>query len=313
VTSIGDGVVPVIKPPGMTSHDVVAYARRLWRGTRVGHTGTLDPQASGLLLLCVGQATRLAEYLQGEDKVYVAELILGVATDTGDSYGNVTAQVPPSQAWPGEDAVRRALEHFTGVQEQVPPMASAVRVGGKHLYEWARVGRDVERPVRTVEIYRLEYLGRNPKPLGRFADWPAAFVRVECQAGTYVRSLCADIGAYLGTGGHMGFLHRERAGSWRAQEAWTLEELQDLTATGRMDAALVPMAKALRDWPLVTVTAGVAARLRHGQAPRPDEVDLTAVPEGLVGLTYEGSLCAVARYGRQQIRLVKVFTGTDKR
>lgn len=307
-----DGVVPVVKPPGMTSFGVVRYLGRLWHAKQIGHTGTLDPQAAGLLLVCVGQATRLAEYFQNDRKAYVTELVLGVSTDTGDGSGRVVLQTDPEKAWPGVAALQAALEHFTGRVEQVPPAYSAVRVSGRHGYEWARAGVHVELPRRMVEIYRINYLHGPMAVQGRFSGWPGVVLRVECQAGTYIRSLCTDLGAYLGTGGHMGFLLRERVGAFSVGEAWTLEELRDLTAAGQAATAFLPLANALRGWPQVELPQEAARRLQYGVCPSPDEIPLANVPEGLLALTHQGELRAVARHEKGQIRLEKVMAASGQ-
>lgn len=307
-----DGVVPVVKPPGMTSFGVVRYLGRLWHTRHIGHTGTLDPQATGLLLVCVGQATRLAEYFQHDRKAYVTELVLGVSTDTGDGSGTITLKTDPGKAWPGAEALQAALAHFTGRVEQVPPIYSAVRVSGRHGYEWARAGVRVEIPRRTVEIYRIDYVHGPVPARGRFSGWPAVVLQVECQAGTYIRSLCTDLGSYLGTGGHMGFLLRERVGAFSVGEAWTLEELGDLTAAGQVETAFFPMADALRGWPRVELPKEAARRLQYGVCPSPEEISLPDLPEGLLALMYQGELLAVARHEKGQLRLEKVLAASGQ-
>lgn len=277
-----DGVLNVLKPPGMTSHDVVAVVRRLLRQKRVGHTGTLDPGAAGVLPVCVGQATRLAEYLSELGKVYRAEVVFGVATDTQDGFGSVTERRP----CPGltAAAVRDVLPRFTGPVRQVPPMVSAVKVGGRRLYELAREGREVERAARTVTIHRLALLHFQPGPE------PVARLEVACSKGTYVRVLAADIGAALGVPAHLAHLVRTAAGPFDLTGSVTLEEL----AAGPVEQYLLPAAAAVAFLPQVVLDAAAAAGVRHGRVPRlPGDRLPAAGPVALLGPG--GELLATAR------------------
>jgi len=255
-----DGLLNVLKPPGMTSHDVVDRVRRLLGVRRVGHTGTLDPGAAGVLVLCVGRATRLVEWLHAEDKEYRAELVLGIATDTQDAFG-APQRVERGCAVPRE-ALLATLGRFVGAIEQVPPMASAVKRQGRRLYELARAGVEVERAPRTVHIRRLTPVRIEPDD-DVLGFGTRVLFDVVCSKGTYVRTLCADIGAALGCGAYMSFLLRTRVGALTIDSARTLDELERDVAAGI--PVLLPMDAALAAWPKVTLDAAGARRIRHGQ------------------------------------------------
>jgi tRNA pseudouridine55 synthase len=268
-----DGVLIIDKEAGWTSHDVVARARRLLRERRIGHTGTLDPFATGLLVLLVGRATRLAQFLAGDFKDYEAVIRLGYATETGDLTG--ARRQTPEQLTAVEncsqlDAARieAALSTLRGRIEQTPPMYSAKKIGGRKLYELARRGAEVERaavPV-TVEEFSLIARGGEGDPLVRRADGTCDFAaRVRCSAGTYVRALAESVGDVLGTGAHLAALRRTRAGDFHLRDALTLAELETkLGAGASLDEILLPLDAALSGMPEVHLTAGEAARARHG-------------------------------------------------
>lgn len=242
-----DGLAVVDKPPGWTSHDVVAKARGILGTRKVGHAGTLDPSATGVLLLGVGRVTKLMRFLTGADKRYVGEMVLGVETDTLDADGAVVARHDMSSV--GLAAVRAAAAAFVGDLLQVPPMVSAVKVGGRRLHQLAREGVDVEREARPVTVHDFE--------LDATAD-PAVFgIAVRCSSGTYVRSLVADLGHALGGGAHLRNLRRTAVGSFGLDEAVALDQLGA--------EHLLRPADALRDLPAVTVDAEVAGAVRHGR------------------------------------------------
>lgn len=229
-----EGVVNLLKPPGMTSSDAVTDIRRLFGIKRVGHTGTLDPGAAGVLPICVGRATRLFDYLVDKQKEYIAQIHFGAATDTQDSYGTVTERceriVLPEE-------VMAALPRFTGDIGQVAPMYSAVRVDGKKLYQLARRGEETPEVRREVTIYSLELLAQDGE--NRF------LIKMNCSKGTYVRRVCADIGAALGVSAHMAFLLRTRSGNFAIEDAYTLAELARMKEEGRLAEAVVPIEAAL--------------------------------------------------------------------
>ncbi|XER13497.1 tRNA pseudouridine synthase B [Sporomusa aerivorans] len=211
---IQSGVINVLKPPGMTSHDVVAFIRRLYGIKRVGHAGTLDPAAAGVLPIFLGSATRLVEYLADADKSYRAELTFGFATDTGDDTGNILATSPCSK--PESAQIKGVLASFVGDSEQIPPMYSAVKIGGKKLYELARSGQVVERKPRSIKIDAISLV----------AEYETGFLfDVTCSKGTYIRTLCIDIGNKLSNLAVMSFLVRTRVGNFYLQHSLTLEEI----------------------------------------------------------------------------------------
>ena len=243
------GLVVVDKEAGWTSHDVVARCRKLFGERRVGHAGTLDPDATGLLLVGIGRATRLLRFLTGLQKSYTGELVLGVATSTLDSSGEVTGRWDMSGI--GLEEVRKAAAGFVGEIEQVPPMVSAIKIGGKRLHQLARQGIEVERPARFVSIYRLEV---------ESADKPGTYLLdLDCSAGTYVRSLAADLGTALGGGGHLRNLRRTRVGSFSESEAHTLDEIAELGS----QAVLTP-AQTLRDFDRLSIDADVLSLVSKG-------------------------------------------------
>ncbi len=225
-----DGILNIIKPPGMTSFDVIAYLRGLIGTKKIGHAGTLDPLAAGVLPVCVGKATKAIEFLMDKDKLYRTELTLGVITDTQDSSGIVLSKVQPNCS---DDDIRTAVSAFIGAYNQMPPMYSAIRVGGKRLYDLARSGVEIEREKRQVTVYSICIvdIDRN--------DGVKVILDIHCSKGTYIRTLCADIGDRLGCGGHMSFLLRKRAGPFDIESAVTLEELRSRKEDGSLQEAMV--------------------------------------------------------------------------
>ncbi len=260
--SAGDGILPVLKPPGPSSSQVVQAVRTLFgRGSRVGHAGTLDPEAAGVLPICVGSATRLAEYLQRPAKVYRFELVLGIATDTQDATGRVVTVGATDVV--SEDSVRAALAPFCGRIVQRAPMYSARHHDGRRLYEIARAGGQAPRPEFHVQVWNLQLLHwSRPMSLP-----PVALCEVRCSSGTYVRALCDDIGRHLGCGAHMGALLRCAAAGIPASACCTVEEIESAARDGKVADLLIPGAAALEFLPAVTVDDGDAAAVRYGRAP----------------------------------------------
>jgi tRNA pseudouridine55 synthase len=291
VTSVArDAVLPVDKPEGPTSHDVVAVARRALAERRVGHTGTLDPFASGLLLLCVGRATRLAEYLTGMEKRYQAVARLGTATDTLDRDGAV---VSASEGWRelAEGDVEAALVGLRGEIAQRPPRFSAKKVGGVPSHRLARRGEDVALEPRRVTVHELAV---------RFFRPPDVGLEVRCSSGTYVRALARDLGTALGVGAHLTTLRRTGVGRFRVDDALALDDLSD---AGRVAARWIEPADALDHLPRVFVEAAVAEDLRHGRAVAAAECD-DAEPALAV---HAGALVAVGQVRDGIFRPRKVF------
>jgi tRNA pseudouridine55 synthase len=249
------GVLNVNKTSGMTSHDVVDAVRRILGMQRVGHTGTLDPQATGVLPLCVGRATRIAQYLTQADKEYVMTLRLGVTTDTLDAAGKETGRVSDLRV--RREDVAAILPQFVGKIRQVPPIYSAKKHQGERLYRLARRGEIVEREPVTVTVFALELLG--------FAS-PDAELKATCSKGTYARSLCDDIGRALGCGGHLHALCRTRAGRFSLASAVTLDGLEERARTGRLGEVLMPIADALAHLPGARVAPEAGPLILHGNA-----------------------------------------------
>jgi tRNA pseudouridine55 synthase len=253
-----DGVLVCDKPAGMTSHDVVARVRRLAGQRRVGHGGTLDPPATGVLVLALGRATRLLPFLPTEPKRYLAEIAFGAETDTLDAAGEVTATADAGMV--DEAGLRAALARFLGPQEQVPPMVSAIKVAGERLYAKARRGEQVERTPRPIVIHELELLDFTA------GTEPRATVAVACSGGTYVRSLAADLGRALGTLAHLASLRRTAVGRFTADDAHTLEEL---ATPGRLAAAVLDPAAAMASTATRSLTPAEAAALATGRTLAP--------------------------------------------
>ena len=285
---MANGIVIIDKPAGWTSQDVTAKLRGVFHQKRIGHGGTLDPMATGVLPVFVGRATRAVEFFEHANKEYIAGLRLGVRTDTEDTTGNVLQQQPVCVT---ESQLQQVLHRFTGRQSQLPPMYSAVKIGGKKLYELARAGKTVERAPRTVTVFSLELLS------GSGADWT---FRVHCSKGTYVRTLCADIGDALGCGGCMSSLRRTRAGGYTLDQAVCLD---GLIRQPDPEACLLPVDSLFSDRPACHVSAGQEQRLRNGadvRIPglRPGEYRVYS-PQGeflLLGRWEDGTLTTVKSF-----------------
>lgn len=278
-----DGALVVDKPAGLTSHDVVASVRRRLRGAKIGHTGTLDPLATGVLPLLVGRATRLAQFLAGAAKTYEARVRFGWATTTYDALGEPTGE-PLDVAVDGP-ALDRVLERFRGTFAQRPPAFSAKKVDGHRAYDLARADRAPELAAVDVTVHHLEVLA---------LDGPSVDLRVTCSAGFYVRSLAHDLGVALGTGAHLAALRRTASGPFTIERAWTLSAL--LGDGEWPDGALVPMADLLPDLPVVQLDAATVERVRRGQevpaagvAPETALARLVAPGGGLAAIGRPGS------------------------
>ncbi|MCE3222431.1 MAG: truB [Nitrospira sp.] len=256
-----DGVLNVRKEGGWTSHDVVARLRGKLRGMKLGHAGTLDPSATGVLPLLVGRGTRIAEYLLAWDKTYLAGLRLGETTDTQDATGATLQR--SSIDLLTEAHVREVARRFEGRIHQVPPMYSALKVDGVPLYKSARAGRDVERQAREVTVFHLDIVGMR---------LPDVTLRVTCSKGTYIRTLCADIGDKLGVGGHLSTLVRERVGPLMIEQSLTVEEVESRLKEGTLAASMLTLDEALVELPACRVSVGTAQRVLHGMPVFPSDV-----------------------------------------
>ncbi|HEY3396810.1 MAG TPA: tRNA pseudouridine(55) synthase TruB [Armatimonadota bacterium] len=250
-----EGILAVVKPPGMTSHDVVGFVRRLAGGAKTGHTGTLDPAAAGLLLVCVGRATRLAQYLVGCDKSYWAEITFGIATDSADIEGELLERQPTTGV--SEASLRAALPALTGELSLAPPRLSAIKSAGKPLHRRARRGPIEEPAARAMRVDRWELLEFLPGPE------PVARLQLDCGSGTYVRSLAEALAAALGTVGHLSFLARTRVGNFRLEQAHTLEEIEQGAADDWAELLISP-GQALGHLPALALDEREVDLLQHG-------------------------------------------------
>lgn len=225
-----NGIINVYKEKGYTSHDVVAILRKIAGQKKIGHTGTLDPDATGVLPVCLGRATKVCDLLTDHDKTYETVLLLGKTTDTQDISGEILKEHPTDHL--NEVEVTKVIENFKGTYDQIPPMYSALKVNGKKLYELAREGKMVERKSRKVTIYQIHI---------KKIQLPRVRMEVTCSKGTYIRTLCHDIGNRLGTGGCMEELTRTKVGRFELKDSLKLEELRDLAQNGRLEDALIPL------------------------------------------------------------------------
>lgn len=295
-----DGVLLLDKPSGISSNAALQTARRLLAARRAGHTGTLDPIASGLLVLCFGEATKFASALLDADKAYRARVRLGARTSTGDAEGEVLERRPVRAT---RTEIEAALQRFRGGIEQVPPMHSAIKHQGRPLYAYARKGETVERSPRRVVIRELVLEGQEGDELE---------LRVLCSKGTYVRVLAEDLGEALGCGGHLAALRRTGVGPFGIDDAISLGTLVELPER-RREAYLLPVDALLRSWPRVALEAAVAARFRHGQRVRIEAAEGPVAVFGAAGdllgigeVDGEGMLCA-----RRQVRSTPGAAGAE--
>ena len=285
-----NGVLVINKPQNWTSHDVVNKARKLLQEKKIGHTGTLDPLATGVLVLCIGKATKIVRYLESDDKEYIAELKLGATTDTLDSAGSILVSrdyVPPSR-----DDVLRALDAFRGNILQRPPAYSAVKVSGVASYRLARQGTMLEHEERPVTISSIELLEYND---------PLVRISVTCSKGTYIRTLCAAIGEFLGAGAHLTALVRTRSGRFSIEQAMDLEQLAQKASLGLAEQSLLPLSEALGAFAAVTVDASEAQRVSHGNT--------ISLPQGFAVDNSQPFIQVLDRDGRM-LAIARTSTGT---
>lgn len=300
------GIFNIDKPAGPTSFQVVSLVRRLSGVRRVGHAGTLDPSATGVLVVCLGQATRLVEYMMEATKVYRGEVRLGITTDTLDATGTPVSQADPSNI--DRRQVEEALTAFVGEIDQVPPMFSALKYNGEPLYRYARAQRQVERQARRVTIHRLQLLAFRP---------PLATIEVECGKGTYIRALAHDLGQQLGCGAHLAALARLRVGPFTLDDACSLPQLEAAFQEGRWQSLLHPPDAALPSLPAVTLSEPQETDVRFGQCLAADSLEpAQAVENDQLCRAYSprGQLMAILRYDAAALlwRPVKVFAAAER-
>ena len=254
------GVLNVYKEAGFTSHDVVAKLRGIVKQKKIGHTGTLDPDATGVLPVCLGKATRLCDMLTDETKTYETVLLLGQSTDTQDIGGTVLKRAEPETE---PEKIRSCIQKFIGEYQQIPPMYSALKVNGKKLYELAREGIEVERKPRRVQFHEIEILKIEP---------PNVWMRVTCSKGTYIRTLCHDIGQKLGCGACMASLKRTRSGQFSIEDAITLSEAERRMKEGTLEEMLVSVESVFSGLPVITVKPGFEVMAQNGNSFYPNQI-----------------------------------------
>ena len=296
-----DGIINVYKEKGFTSFDVVAKMRGILGQRKVGHTGTLDPAAEGVLPVCAGRGTRLCDMLTDHDKTYRATLLLGVVTDTEDTTGTVLEEKNTDHLT--EDEVREAIMSFVGDYDQVPPMYSALKVDGKKLYELAREGKVIERKARPVKIHEIVIESVN---------LPEVVMSVACSKGTYIRTLCNDIGAKLGVGGCMKDLLRTKVGRFVLEETRTLAQLQQLKEEGRLEEAVFPLESVFADLPEIRAAEEVLNKLmKNGNPFRYKGIGPVSDGDAYKAYTMDGQFVGVYEYSeeKQMFYPKKMFIG----
>lgn len=296
-----DGFLNLYKEEGMTSHQAVARARRILGTKKIGHAGTLDPLATGVLPLCIGKATRAVQFLTEGTKTYLAAFQLGIITDTEDATGAVLER---REVMAGKEEVQKALLNFTGEILQVPPMYSAVKKGGQTLYKLARAGKEVEREARRVQIGSITPV---PNPSLARNEYQ---IRVVCQKGTYIRTLCADIGKALGCGAVLTSLVREGNGIFTSCDAVTLTTLENLVQKGRLSEVLLPLDRIFDKYPLLVVDKEQERLIKNGATLSLGRVSEGEKAEGLVRVyaaSGEFLLLAEARKEKDELARIKAF------
>lgn len=302
-----NGIIIIDKPAGWTSHDIVAKLRGVLKEKRIGHGGTLDPMATGVLPVFIGRATRAVEFCESFDKEYIAGLRLGVVTDTQDTTGNVLST---SDVRVTKQDVEQAIQTFTGVQEQLPPMYSAVKIGGKKLYELARRGIEAERKPRQIRIDTIEVLGQScidHQAENEFHTETDFLLRVVCTKGTYIRTLCHDIGGFLGCGGTMSYLKRTRAGSFTLNSAVTLAAVEEAASKGKAESLIQPVDSLFSHCPSIQLDDQKKAKCLNGNDFSID------TPDGLYRV-YDINACFLM-LGRAEsgvMRTVKSFFNVER-
>lgn len=295
-----DGILNINKATGMTSHDVVAKIRKILKQKRVGHAGTLDPTASGVLPICIGLGTRVAEYFSESGKAYQAGIIFGIVTDTYDSEGSIIRTA--STANLTLSGIEEALQHFLGLQMQLPPRYSAIKIQGQPAYKRARSGEELIMTARPITITSLNILAWEP---------PRLTLAIECSKGTYIRSLAYDLGEQLHCGAHLAALIRTRSGPFHLSESIALEQLAAVASAGTIEEYLYPPDAALQDYPALTLDAETVARVLHGNAFHHTLNALSASPLELARVyDTSGHFLAIARWYPHQNHWqpIKVFT-----
>lgn len=285
-----EGILPLYKPAGMTSHDCVFKLRKILKTKKVGHTGTLDPDVTGVLPICIGKATKVAEYITDAGKAYVGEVTIGFSTTTEDASGEMVESKFVDRSITKEE-VLSVLASLTGEIEQIPPMFSAVKVNGKRLYEYARQGIEIERPSRKVTIYSIQLLEEGIVQDDKTVKFS---FQVDCSKGTYIRTLAVMIGDRLGFPAHMSKLERIRSASFTLNDCLTIAEVEKLMANGEIDHVLFPLEDALSHLPKYSINDKVAEKVKNGGLlPIPDE--FANIDDPIAIETEDGKVLAIYR------------------
>ncbi len=289
-----DGIILIDKPAHKTSHDMVYFVRRLTGIKKVGHTGTLDPDATGVLPVCIGKATKVCDMLTSSDKRYTAKLILGKTTDTQDASGNVLSECEVNVS--AED-INRIISKFIGEIEQIPPMFSAIKKDGKKLYELARKGITVEREPRRIKIYSIDILDID-------LENKSVTIDVKCSKGTYIRTLCEDIGNCLGVGAYMESLRRTESGGFAIADCCTLDELTQIKENCHLDDVIIPPENVFEDYGEVILDSRLASMHKNGI-----KIRRTGLSDGKLYRIYdtERNFLSVSRYNGTELVLEKSF------
>jgi len=287
-----NGIIVIDKPQGRTSHDMVSFMRRMTHIRRIGHTGTLDPMATGVLPVCIGSATKAADMLTLSDKCYRAELILGKTTTTLDSEGEITGEFEVNVT---ENEIRAAIMSFVGEIEQIPPMYSAIKRDGKKLYELAREGVEIEREPRIVTINSIDIAE---------IDGGRIVIEVSCSKGTYIRTLCDDIGKKLGTGAYMSALRRTKTGCFTLENAYTLEQIEKMAAEGTLKAALTSVDALFAGYDAIYLNEKQTRSIKNGV-----RMSWRGKQEGQLLRLYDNNrqFICVSRIEDERLKLVKSF------
>lgn len=278
------GILNVYKPKGMTSHNVVSFVRRQLNMKRIGHTGTLDPAATGVLPVLIGNATKLSDLIMADEKKYTARVVLGITTDTEDTTGEIVEKRDVSVT---KEQLDEVIKSFIGEIEQIPPMYSAIKVDGRKLYQLARKGVEIERKPRKITVYDIAVYD---------FDGTSFMMDVHCGKGTYIRSLCRDIGASLGCGAAMDSLERTMSGIFTKENAYTFEQIENSVKNGTVDELLIKPDDVLTDFIKIDATAENVAKIKNGIRLRPQQLNIKEYSEGEIFRIYEqGKLLCLLR------------------
>jgi len=283
-----EGILPLYKPAGLTSHDCVFRLRKILKTKKVGHTGTLDPDVTGVLPICIGKATKVAEYITDAGKSYEGEVTIGFSTTTEDASGEIVEQKPVDRTIRREE-ILQVFHSITGEIEQTPPMFSAVKVGGVRLYEYARKGIEVERPTRKVTIYSIELLDDRDEFIGETVQFR---FKVSCSKGTYIRTLAVMIGEILGFPAHMSFLQRVQSAAFSLEDCLTFDEIEKHMEAGTISSVLRPLETALSHLPKFLINDKVAEKVKNGALLQMPE-HLKTINGPIVAETADGLALAI--------------------